>query len=281
MRISNDNTTCMILRLALAGIFTVIVSDIASAQMPLEGMVELTYKGRKIEGSPFSFDGNVVHLLARDGWLWDIDPNDARDFKKLADHFRCYSPSELRSMLLLELGNDYEVSGTSHYVVAHPKDQRDKWAERFEQLYRSFVSYFSLRGFKCAAAPFPLIGIVCRNDRDFQRLSAQNGIGNSHGVLGFYALNTNRITLYDLGGSANAKQWQQNAAVIIHEATHQTAFNSGLHNRYCPPPLWLAEGLATMFEAPGVYNAHDYPQLSDRINRERFARLSSDCRNAA
>jgi hypothetical protein len=73
-----------------------------------------------------------------------------------------------------------------------------------------------------------------------------------------------------MGGAANSSNWQQNASVIIHEATHQTAFNTGEHNRYCPPPTWLAEGLATMFEAPGVYDAHDNPQLSERINRGRL-----------
>ncbi len=91
-----------------------------------------------------------------------------------------------------------------------------------------------------------------------------------NGVLGFYNWKSNRIMLYDMGGAANSSNWQQNASVVIHEATHQTAFNTGEHSRYCPPPLWLAEGLATMFEAPGVYDAHDHPQLSDRINRVRL-----------
>jgi hypothetical protein len=242
----------------------------AWAATPLEAMIELSFQGRKIEGSPLSWDENMVHLLGRDGRLWDIEPGSVKDFKQTSDHFRPYSTSEIRSMLLGELGKDYEVSGTSHYLVAHLKGQSDKWAERFEDLYRSFVSYFSLRGFRCSAPPFPLIGIVCRNQHEFQTLSAENGLTVPNGVLGFYNWKSNRIMLYDMGGAANSNNWQQNASVIIHEATHQTAFNTGEQSRYCPPPTWLAEGLATMFEAPGVYDAHDHPQLSERINRGRL-----------
>ena len=48
------------------------------------------------------------------------------------------------------------------------------------------------------------------------------------------------------------------------------AFNTGIHNRYTPPPLWVAEGLATLFEAPGVYDSSDYRERRDRINRDRY-----------
>jgi len=252
----------------IAGL-TILCSPASAATFP-NAMVELLYHGRKIEGAPLSWNSDTVHLLGRDGRLWDIDPGSVKDFKQISDHFRCYSPSELRSMLLVELGDDYEVSGTSHYLVAHPKGQSDKWAERFEQLYRSFASYFSLRGFKCSPPPFPLVGVVCRNQREFQRYSAQNGMAVPNGVLGYYAFQSNRIMLYDMEGTTNSGNWQQNASVVIHEATHQTAFNTGVHSRYCHPPVWLAEGLATLFEAPGVYDSHGYPQLSDRINRERL-----------
>ena len=64
--------------------------------------------------------------------------------------------------------------------------------------------------------------------------------------------------------------WQRNAAVLIHEATHQTAFNTGVHSRYAPPPLLLAEGLAMMFESPGVYDSLNHAAARDRVNRDRL-----------
>ena len=39
---------------------------------------------------------------------------------------------------------------------------------------------------------------------------------------------------------------------VIHEATHQIAFNCGLHTRYADNPLWLTEGMALYFETPDL-----------------------------
>jgi hypothetical protein len=56
---------------------------------------------------------------------------------------------------------------------------------------------------------------------------------------------------------------------VIHEATHQVAFNVGMHSRIGESPVWVVEGLATIFEAPGIRNrSHDDPK--SRINPYRF-----------
>ncbi len=243
---------------------------VVAAGLP-EAMIELSLHGQKVEGAPLGWNSREVHLLGRDGRLWTFDPNEARDFTKTGSEFRAYSPSEFRATLLRELGSGYEVSGTSHYMVAHPRGQSDQWAERFEDLYRSFVQYFSVRGCEPAAPPFPLVGIVCQDRADFaRRAAAQNGDSVPNGVVGYYNVESNRITLYDMGGQADSRNWRQNAAVLIHEATHQTAFNTGIHSRYCPPPLWLAEGLAMLFEAPGVCDPRSHTQPGDRVNRDRL-----------
>ena len=242
-----------------------------AAESPAEWMVKLTLDGRRIEGMPLAWSSDQVHLLGRDGWLWEFAPRQAADYQKTSSRFRAYSTSELRAALLRELGKGYEVTGTGHYLVAHPGGQRDKWAQRFEDLYRSFVHYFSVRGFKLEKPPFPLLGIVFRSQGEFLRYSAGQGSPAGAGVLGLYLLDSNRILLYDAGaGAPDAADWQQNASVIIHEATHQTAFNAGIHNRYAPPPVWVVEGLATMFEAPGVYNSRYHTGRSDRVNRGRL-----------
>jgi hypothetical protein len=94
-------------------------------------------------------------------------------------------------------------------------------------------------------------------------------------VLGYYSLTSNRIVLYDVGGGrADARAWQWSAATIIHEATHQTAFNTGVHSRYAAPPVWVAEGLATMFEAPGVYDSRSFAKRSDRVNQGRLGQFN-------
>jgi Protein of unknown function (DUF1570) len=43
-----------------------------------------------------------------------------------------------------------------------------------------------------------------------------------------------------------------NVATVVHEATHQIAFNCGLHTRFADNPLWLTEGMAMYFETPDL-----------------------------
>jgi hypothetical protein len=239
----------------------------ARAAMPVEAMIQLTLRGQRVEGSPIEFNEAQVHLLGRDGWLWEFKPGEATNFHKSADRFQPLSISEFRAVLLRDLEAGFEVTGTGHYLVAHPAGQRDVWAQRFEDLYRSFVHYWGVRGLAPREPLFPLAGVVCRSRRQFDELSARAGSPVGSGVLGYYDPASNRILLYDLGNSAAAHKWQTSATVLIHEATHQTAFNTGIHSRYTQPPRWVDEGLATMFEAPGVYDSQTYRQQSDRINR--------------
>jgi hypothetical protein len=153
--------------------------------------------------------------------------------------------------------------------VTHPKGQRDRWAQRFEDLYRSFVHYFSVRGVRLDTPPFLLVGIVCRNQAEFVRIAQSRGTSVSGDVLGYYSQESNQIILFDMEGR-NEAAWQENSAVIIHEATHQIAFNTGIHSRCVPTPAWVVEGLATVFEAPGVYDPHNHTRPADRINQGRL-----------
>lgn len=57
---------------------------------------------------------------------------------------------------------------------------------------------------------------------------------------------------------------------IVHETTHQVAFNTGLHSRIAETPKWVIEGLATMFEAPGIRDSQKNASPKLRINRGRY-----------
>jgi len=65
---------------------------------------------------------------------------------------------------------------------------------------------------------------------------------------------------------------------IVHEATHQVGFNTGLQSRVGVNPLWVTEGLATLFEAPGIRNAGTQYAVSTRINRERSVWFKNFCK---
>lgn len=239
---------------------------------PLGHRIELTLEGQVIEGTPLAWSENHVLLLERNGFLRQFAPESARDFRELEGPFRPFSASEMRGVLLREFGRGYDVSGTGNYLVVHPAGQRDRWAHRFEELFRAFVHYFGARGMRPATPQLPLVGVVFPSQQEFTRFVAREGGSVPSGVIGFYSARTNRILLYDITqGQMSEDHWHVNAETIIHEATHQMAFNTELHSRIAAPPRWVAEGLATMFEAPGVWNSRHHPHLADRINRRRLA----------
>lgn len=235
--------------------------------------IRLDLDGRRIEGNPVAWSDAGVMLMGRDGHLWQFQSDEPTNFQQIGDSFRSYSQSEMRGQLQREFGDRFEVSGTGHYLVVHPKGQRDLWAERFEQLYRQFVHYFTARGFHIQPPQFPMVAVVFHNQQDFARFAARDGVNVNRGVLGYYSPTTNRVLLFDVNAGQSGGDWTTNADTIIHEATHQTAFNTGIHTRLAPQPKWAAEGLATMFEAPGVWHSDAHRTLADRVNRYRLERF--------
>jgi hypothetical protein len=257
------------IRLALLSLTTLlVVSNVARAE---KFMVELEVDGQRVEGMPLAWSKSTVLLLARDGHLWNFHPSDAAKYRRTSDHFTSLSANDMRGSLKSEFGRSFDVSGTGHYLVVHPKGQRDTWAPRFEELYRSYMRYFTARGFEPTRPVFPLVAVVFPNQQDFLKYASQSGAKLLPGTLGFYSPVSNRITLYDVtDGDRDNPNWQINSETIVHEAVHQMAFNTNVHSRYCMPPRWVAEGLGTMFEARGVWNARQFTNQSDRINRYRF-----------
>jgi hypothetical protein len=176
----------------------------------------------------------------------------------------------MKAMLQQELGSRFEISETRHYLVVHPRGLSSEWSERFEELYNRFGHYFRVRGFALQEPLYPMVAIVDRNRDEYFQRAAASGTPVPPNFLGHYDPKSNRVFLYDETASNPHANWSDNADTIIHEATHQTAYNVGVHGRFNAPPRWLVEGLATMFEAPGVWSErYDHTQ-ADRINRGRF-----------
>jgi hypothetical protein len=234
-----------------------------------EPMIKLDLPGRTLEGTPLTWSQKKIWVLGRDGQLNEFAPAEASNYSQIAGGFRSYSQAEIRGLLLREFPQ-FEVSGVGHYLIVHPAGKRDQWAPRFEDLYRSFVQYFSARGWQLSEPRFPLVAVVYPRQVDFWLAGARDGVRPNSGILGYYSPATNRILMYDAAASQSGADWMTNADTIIHEAAHQTAFNTGVHTRFGDSPRWLVEGLGTMFEARGVWQSRTYQNQPDRINRGRF-----------
>ncbi len=261
--------------LMLAAAFLVLADVHAGGLASVQGAdrvtVRLALDGAWLEGTPVAWNAQQVLFLARNGFLFEFAPDQVGEFQEPASGFRPWSQSEMRGQLQKEFGRRFDVSGTGNYLVVHPSGERDRWASRFEELFRSFVHYFSVRGMQPAPPEFPLVAIVFHSQQEFAQYVEQTGGSAPPGILGFYSPRTNRVILYDMtSGEGDDANWYVNAETIIHEATHQMAFNTHIHNRCAVPPRWAGEGLAMLFEAPGVWDARHHPNAQDRINVARL-----------
>ncbi|GMQ80307.1 MAG: hypothetical protein BMS9Abin04_278 [Planctomycetia bacterium] len=270
-------------RTILASALVLLAGLAAKAAAADQFMIKAMVQGDFVEGQPLSWSKSIVRLLARDGQMVTFRPSQATEYRKTSTRFYSYPTGQIRSKLYAEFGNRFEVTGTGHYLVVHPRGQKDRWAERFEKLYRSFYHYFQVRGFKLSDPKFPLIAVVFPKQDDYRRYRDRTGLSLGPNILGHYDPRTNRISLFDLTVDNPSLDWSRNAETIIHEATHQTAFNTGIHRRFADAPRWVCEGLATMFEARGVWDSLSGRSAPDRVNRDRLAsfRRYADTRRKA
>ena len=65
---------------------------------------------------------------------------------------------------------------------------------------------------------------------------------------------------------------QRTVATVVHEATHQIAFNCGLHARYSDCPMWFSEGIALYFETPDLGSSKGWRTVG-AVNQPRLSQF--------
>jgi hypothetical protein len=240
---------------------------------PAPFMMRATVDGRTIEGQPLAWDADEIFLLGRDGALHEFKSADAKDSKKTAKAYTGYSAGEMQALARAEFGQRFDISISTHFVVVRPRGQGGEWVRRLETLYSGFTTYMSIRGFRIADPPTHLLAIVFPSRDEYYAHAAKAGTTLGEGTLGHYDGQSNRFYMYDIKSEGGDEAG--NIETIIHEATHQTAYNVGVHARFAEQPRWLVEGLAMMFEAPGVWSSTTLHDQADRINRYRLDEFRS------
>lgn len=258
-------------------LFAILLSGVPSHRILAgDGLVRIVGSGFQVVGKSLGNTATEHLLLGRDGQLWALEASRIKSATALNSAFQPFSSQEMRGELLREFGEGFDVSGTGHFIVVHPAGEKDRWASMFEDLYRRMLHYFSVRGITIQEPTFPLVAIVLAKQADFQAYARGTGREVGKDILGYYDPRTNRILMYDVtAGGRVPMDWGVNAATIVHEAAHQTAFNVGLHNRFSAAPRWLTEGVGTLFEARGVFDSRTYSELRDRINVEQLVTVRS------
>ena len=185
------------------------------------------------------------------------------------------SPEQMVKSTLAELPQGFDVVKTAHYMIfCNGSKAYAQWCGAlFERLNMAFRNAWSRQGFELADPEFPLVAVVFADKPSYVRY-AQKDLGDAaDSVFGYYNMETNRMTMYDLtesgpsdassrsrrnvgAGRINQFLASPNAAgavsTIVHEATHQIAFNSGLHQRLSDCPKWFSEGIAMYCETPDL-----------------------------
>lgn len=210
-------------------------------------------------------DGGLL-VEGQDGRLWTVEKPQLSERKSSTEEFAPATPDALGRQLQQELGPGFEVVTTRHYVIcSNAGKPYAQWcAGLFERLFVAFQNYWKQRGVKLHDPEFPLIALVFADAQQFAAFATKDAGPDVADAKGYYSIGTNRMVLYDLT-AVNGKSADSagevgrrvaaapfNVATVVHEATHQIAFNSGMHTRYADNPLWLTEGMAMFFETPDL-----------------------------
>ena len=253
-------------------IFSFVISvALAEALIAQKKSPEMTIKvdvnKRTYIGKPLVWDGKNMQLLRRDGRMTFLPVKSHDDYEVLSNDFSVMPRKLMVAKLKKEFGKRYTVSSTSSFLVVHPHGEYQKWAKPFEDLNKRFSAFFSSRGHKLEQPQFPMVAVVLNTRSEFDRMLKGYYQSNPN-MLGYYSPRSNRIITYDQTKTEEDSIFDTNT--VIHEATHQTAFNRGVHNRFGDYSSWLVEGLACLFEAKGVHNSYIHTRRKDRINSSRL-----------
>jgi hypothetical protein len=242
-----------------------------------------------VEGRQVARTDVEVLFAGRDGRMHLVNSNRVVELVENSDTPKPFTKEEMILELRREFGAGFRVFSTNRYVICYNSDVdfARSCSRLFELLHRSFSNYFEKAGFQIEPNEYPLVGVVFGNENEFLAYASRElGDEMARNVIGYYSFLTNRMVLFDMQADArqkvlaNVKGKAQpaprgidgfpdaNIATVIHEATHQLAYNCGFHQRFSDNPLWLAEGMGMFFEAPNR-NAAQWNKIGE-INKPRL-----------
>ncbi|HSG71487.1 MAG TPA: DUF1570 domain-containing protein [Planctomycetaceae bacterium] len=212
-------------------------------------------------------DGGLV-FQSRDGQIHLIEA-DKIQLKATEEEvrFHPFKSEDLGRQLQEEFGFGFSVWNHGPLVVCtNTSREYANWCgELFSRLSNGFQKHWRFDKLPLTEPKFPLPVLIFATRKQFSEYALKDADASTAVSLGYYSLKTNRVAMYDITADEQGRpatsladinrQMQKslsNVATMVHEATHQFAFNTGLHTRYADNPLWLAEGMAMYFEVPDI-----------------------------
>lgn len=206
-------------------------------------------------------------LILENAWLESVEDAPEPELDALR--------SDLAKRLRAEFGPGFETLATERYLFVHNvSDAYVDWCARlFEKVADAFDKFAVKSKLPTTERVEPMVVVIFATQRQFFEYAARE-TPSPDKLAAYYNMQTNRVALYDLSGAESSRAadadeperrrraFQEtkeflsrpnaafNVATIVHEASHQVAFNRGLFLRTGPFPFWAVEGLALTFETP-------------------------------
>jgi hypothetical protein len=253
----------------------------------------ITYKvdgrERKLSGQVLVEAADGVLLKTADGAFHRILSRTIANRSHDAQPLVMLTAEELAAQLLAELPPGFQVHQSTNYVVCYNTTRvYAEWTSSLlERLQKAFIQYWRKSGVDVAPSKQPLPVLVFGDQASYAEWSRPDLGAAVTNVIGYYNLDTNRITMYDLTGMQtlvregygrgtrrdindllSTPAAEPLVATIVHEATHQISFNCGLQTRLVDNPLWMSEGLAVVFETPDLRSSKSWSGV--KVNYSRW-----------
>lgn len=211
-----------------------------------------------IPGRQLAWDDRQIILMRSDGAMQSRLWNDITKLEGNTQPFQPLPIATIRQNLVQEFGVSFRVDRSKDFVVVRPAHSQRDWANSMQRFLGNIQTYFSARQLHQKSPRFPMMAVVLPDRESWLEYARHEDAVVSENYLAYYSLMSNRVVLYE------QQAGEIDMGTIFHEAFHQVAFNSGIHYRTSPPPRWVAEGMATAFEAPGMYDHRHSGSRSDR-----------------
>lgn len=264
----------------------------------------------KTDDSEKTIEGEII-VNAKDGgivirdamnFLHPITPDNIVS-KTSDDRPFAYSTApEIKEKMLKELPSGFKVFESKHYLIFYETSEAfARWtAQLFENLHNVFYNFWTSNGMKLSEPSTPLIAIIFADGKEYVRFCKDELGDAGDAIIGYYSMQSNRVNLFDLTGADYMNQRASSrvseaakirnllaqpdsarmVATIVHEATHQLAYNSGMQVRYADMPRWLSEGIAMYFETPNLKMSSGWGSLGkDNPSRLRLIKQRLPRRN--
>ncbi|NIL96864.1 MAG: DUF1570 domain-containing protein [Planctomycetales bacterium] len=256
---------------------------------------EVQVRGRVIVEAE---DGGAL-IEDRAGRLWAAESDQIVKREKDQVPFARLDADKMAEAVLDQLPDGFDVHKTAHYLICYNTSPAyARWCGGlFERLYRAFNNFWDRQGMTLSEPAGLLVAIIFSDERTYREYAVVELGESVHSIVGYYNLMTNRVVMYDLTGAQKIRQAKDRVrqsveinrvlsrpeaaslvATIIHEATHQIAFNCGMQTRLADVPIWVSEGIAMYFETPDLKSSRGWRGLG-AVNRTRLKRFHSPNRS--